>query len=227
MPLLILSKKGRKKLITSKERVKPSKSVQKKTKKASPKQTKLKKKKDTEATLSLLKEVVKQLNADIPLNRMSFFLEFMRNGGNLGKAYQKTHPNVTIESARVIGSRWIKGITLSDLLSIFELGYGRIIKALKSPKLSERDRLHFLMIFHKLNYINVEQTGDLTVTVLPPPRLMGSEVVNINPRIEDPPTEIKVRKKSDTKNKKKEKKDAQTKTTTASGASAKKKIKGN
>lgn len=221
MKLLKRNKKGKDKKIIPKA----DKPTQKKVKKAPLTQTKLKKKKDkdTEVTLSLLKEVVKQLNADIPPNRMSFFLEFMRNGGNLGKAYKTTHPNVTIESARVIGSRWIKGITLSDLLSIFDLGYGRIIKALKSPRLSERDRLHFLMIFHKLAHIEVEQTGNLNVNVYGPSRTSGPSEPKVHivesQKIESPSKKTTIKEK--------EEKDAKTKTTTISSTASKKKIKGN
>ena len=152
-----------------------------------------KKKKDIELTLTDLRDVIKKMGSDVPPKRMPFFLEFLKNGGRAGKAYQTTHPYVSRNTANTVGHRWIKDIALTDLLTLCGLGYGRIVEDLKSTKLSKRDRLYFLMKFFKLDHVSVEQTGNLAVTILPPPRMV-EPIVDITPQIKAPP-EIKVKKK--------------------------------
>lgn len=124
-----------------------------------------------DAVIPDLRAILKQL--DIPPKRTAFFLEYIKNGGKGAKAYRDTHPDVTGDSAKTMAARWIKDIALTDLLTLFGLDYGQIVEDLKL--VSPKDRLYFLMKFHKLDHIQIDQAGKLEVTIVPPPRVLESE----------------------------------------------------
>lgn len=176
---------------------KKSKPAKKKTGKIPPKQ----KRKDTDLTISTLREVIKKLDSKVPPKRMPFFLEYIRNGGKAGKAYQATHLDVTKDSANTIGARWVKDIALTDLLTLLGLGYGQIVEDLKSKQLSVRDRLYFLMKFYKLDSLQVDLRHQMEVTIISPPKsasyippvdieVVPPKVVDIEKRIVKSPKKL-------------------------------------
>lgn len=126
------------------------------------------KEKGLDAVIPDLRNILKQL--EVPPKRMPFFLEYIKNGGKGASAYRATHPDVTGDSAKTMAARWIKDIALTDLLTLLGLDYGQIVEDLKL--VSPKDRLYFLMKFHKLDHIQIDQAGKLEVTIVPPPRLM-------------------------------------------------------
>ncbi len=139
-------------------------------------------KKELDTVIPDLRAILKKLK--ISPNKMTFFLEYIQNGGKGAAAYRATHPNVTGDSAKTMAARWIKDIELVDLLTLFGLGYGQIIEDLK--ELSPKDRLYFLMKFHKLDNLQIESRNQLEVTVIPPPKLSipnSVKIVDVKKRV--------------------------------------------
>lgn len=60
-----------------------------------------------------------------------FFLEWLSNGRNATKAYLKFHPEVSRQSAGVLGSAKLKNISISEVLAAYGLNGEAYIKQLK------------------------------------------------------------------------------------------------
>lgn len=61
-----------------------------------------------------------------------FFAEWLKNGQNATKAYLTLHPNVSYESATVLGSRQLGKVSISDLLALNNLGLDVYLEQLKA-----------------------------------------------------------------------------------------------
>lgn len=75
-----------------------------------------------------------------------FFVSWVRNGMNATRAYKELHPEVSEGSARVLGSRMLAKVNISDILAVYGLTmeeYFLILKeGLKSPDLKVRKQYH-------------------------------------------------------------------------------------
>lgn len=60
-----------------------------------------------------------------------FLEEWIRNGRNAKRAYLKLHPNVTGESAKVLGSRQLTKVNLKGLFAFYGPGIEEYIRQLK------------------------------------------------------------------------------------------------
>lgn len=60
-----------------------------------------------------------------------FVVTWLKNNRNATKAYLQLHPNVTYESARVLGSRLLTRVNIGDILALYNLGLDKYIKQLK------------------------------------------------------------------------------------------------
>ena len=60
-----------------------------------------------------------------------FFIEWVSNGRNAAKAYRAIKPDVTAQSAKVMGSRMLSRVNLSLVLDSYGLGVDTYFKKLK------------------------------------------------------------------------------------------------
>jgi len=92
-----------------------------------------------------------------------FLAEWLKNGLNASAAYKALHPNVSDDSARVLGSKKLTKINISAILAGYDIGFNDYILGLKeglvATKLNEptgekvpdyRTRLEFHRILGKL-----------------------------------------------------------------------------
>lgn len=61
-----------------------------------------------------------------------FWAVWLKCGQNAGRAYQKLHPKVTAGSARVLGSRLLTRVNISDVLALYGLGIEEYMMLLKA-----------------------------------------------------------------------------------------------
>lgn len=59
-----------------------------------------------------------------------FVTAWFKHNRNATKAYLELHPNVTYESARVLGSRLLTRVNIQDILAMYDLGLERYLKQL-------------------------------------------------------------------------------------------------
>lgn len=76
-----------------------------------------------------IKELQKILNDDMDL--VSFFLVWMRNGHNSTQAYLTLHPNVTYESATVLGSRRLAKVSIPAIMETYGIGFEKYFTKLE------------------------------------------------------------------------------------------------
>lgn len=62
----------------------------------------------------------------------AFFLIWLRNGRNLGKAYKALHPEVTDASARVMGSRMLTRVNRAAVTEAYGVGFHEYFNQLKA-----------------------------------------------------------------------------------------------
>lgn len=61
-----------------------------------------------------------------------FLAEWLKNGRNATKAYLQLHPEVSYASARVLASRQLTKVNISDVFAAYGLGIEEYIKQLKA-----------------------------------------------------------------------------------------------
>lgn len=76
-----------------------------------------------------LKELEKALGGDLDL--VLFFLTWIKNGRNAGKAYLELHPNVDPASARVLGSKKLTNINIQSILEVYGIGLDEYVNQLR------------------------------------------------------------------------------------------------
>ncbi len=64
-------------------------------------------------------------------NLVLFFLAWLKNGQNATKAYRELHPNVTYESAMVMGSNSLRKIKIPVIMETYGLDLNEYFKKLK------------------------------------------------------------------------------------------------
>jgi|SRR5581483_7728068 len=64
-------------------------------------------------------------------DQLLFFVTWLKNGFNAGKAYKELHPDVTEHSARTLGSRELSKVDKKMLLAAYGLDSGMYIEQLK------------------------------------------------------------------------------------------------
>lgn len=67
-----------------------------------------------------------------------FVIAWLKHNRNATKAYLELHPNVTYESARVLGSRMLSKVNIGDLLAIYDLGIDKYMKQLNAGLEAQR-----------------------------------------------------------------------------------------
>lgn len=71
-------------------------------------------------------------------NQALFVGAWLKHSRNATKAYLELHPNVTYESARVLGSRLLTKVNIQDILVMYDLGLERYLKQLDAGLEAQR-----------------------------------------------------------------------------------------
>lgn len=71
-------------------------------------------------------------------NQALFVGAWLKHNRNATKAYLELHPNVTYESARVLGSRLLTKVNIQDVLAMYNLGLERYLKQLDAGLEAQR-----------------------------------------------------------------------------------------
>lgn len=107
-------------------------------KKASKKPTKPKKRPKIPVIVDQKTGEIKVSEADLIIEAVGgdtelalFFMQYIKNGRDAGKAYKFLHKNVTAGSSRVLGSRMLARVNKEMILESYGMGFGAYMKQLK------------------------------------------------------------------------------------------------
>lgn len=95
-----------------------------------------------------------------------FYLIWLQNGRNSGKAYMALHPEIGIESARVLGHRLLMKVNKSEIARAFGISYDTYFKQLKEGMNAKKQIRFFGKVIdeqpdHKVRRAYHEAVGEM------------------------------------------------------------------
>lgn len=108
-------------------------------------------------------DIDQMLSPKIDKELALFFNEWLTNGRNATQAYRTLHPNVTEDSARVLGSRKLTKVSTQAILSAYGLTYDTYFQKLKEGLEAKQrnEATGVLQVDHKTRRIYLKVLGEL------------------------------------------------------------------